>query len=102
MDPICSVTKNVMDGKASDYHLNYSHLNVNGKKVVCMVVIGDSAGNAVDATQSLQTFTIKWDDLKAKLPSFESVKFPADAGTWEFSGLTNPVWVHKASRAPRR
>ena len=101
MDPICSVTKNVMDGKASDFHLSYSHLNVNGEKVVCMVVIGNSAGNAVDATQSLQTFTIKWDDLKAKLPLSESLKFSADAGAWEYSGA-NPVWVHKASRAPKR
>jgi hypothetical protein len=102
MDPICSVTKNVVDGTAHGYHLSYSHIYANGEKVLCLVVIGDSTRGSVDMTQDLQTFTLKWEELKTKLPSPESLTFRAESGLWDFSVLTGSAWVHTIARSPRR
>jgi hypothetical protein len=100
MQPICSVTKNIMEGTAHGYHLSYHHLNVNGESVPVIVAIGDNAKGLVEMTQSLQTFTVAWEELKLKLPSPESLTFRLASGTWEYSDATALAWVPGGKRSP--
>jgi hypothetical protein len=101
MPPLCSATKNIVDGTAREFHLSYSHIAINGEEVVCIVAIGDSTGGSVEITQTLQTFPMNMEELKAKLPCPEALTFDAESGRWDFSILTKLAWVHTADRAPR-